>query len=100
MRKDIDDEIYAIILSVIGYLIELFSILIYNEIIVINKWDLNKYTVKGLADREKKEHDVIEEIEEIELNQLVTYDVDDDYYIDDKDNDNDNTKNNIEMKTI
>ena len=90
--KDIDDEIYAIILSVIGYLIELFSILIYNEIIVINKWDLNKYTVKGLADREKKEHDVIEENKVIELNKLETYDIDDDYYIDDTNNNNYNGK--------
>ena len=90
--KDIDDEIYAIILSVIGYLIELFSILIYNEIIVINKWDLNKYTVKGLADREKKEHDIIEENKVIELNKLETYDIDDDYYIDDTNNNKYNGK--------
>ena len=87
------DEVYAIILSVIGYIIELFSILIYNEIIVINVCDLNKYTVKGLADREKIEHDIVEDNE---INQISIFDINDNYYIDDTDG----KDNSIEMKPM
>ena len=87
------DEVYAIILSVIGYIIELFSILIYNEIIVLNVCDLNKYTVKGLADREKIEHDIVEDNE---INQISIFDINDNYYIDDTDG----KDNSIEMKPM
>ena len=59
--KNDDNKIYAIILSIIGYVIELFSILIYNEIIVLNVFDLNKYTVKGLAERGKIQQNLSED---------------------------------------
>ncbi len=95
--KNNNYEIYDIILSVIGYLIELFSIFIYNEIIVLNICDLNKYTVKGLVDREKKEHDIVEDNN---INKLSSYDIDDEYYINDINGDINNDINNIEMKTI
>lgn len=90
------DEPYAIILSVIGYIIEIFSIFIYNEIIVLNVCDLNKYTVKGLADREKMEHHVVEENDAANEK---NYDIDEDYYLNNSTNYDDNKKN-IELRTL
>ena len=90
--KNDDNKVYAIILSIIGYLIELFSILIYNEIIVLNVCDLNKYTVKGLADRGRLESSLSEN-DENGIIRLTTFEIDDI-------NNDSNDKSSIEMKTI
>ena len=94
--KNDDNKIYAIILSIIGYVIELFSILIYNEIIVLNVFDLNKYTVKGLAERGKIEKTLSEDNDNDNDNDLISLPT---FEIDDINNEN-NDKNYIEMKAI
>ena len=94
--KNDDNKIYAIILSIIGYVIELFSILIYNEIIVLNVFDLNKYTVKGLAERGKIEQNLSEDNDNDNDNDLISLPT---FEIDDINNEN-NDKNYIEMKAI
>ena len=94
--KNDDNKIYAIILSIIGYVIELFSILIYNEIIVLNVFDLNKYTVKGLAERGKIEQALSEDNDNDNNNDLISLPT---FEIDDINNEN-NDKNYIEMKAI
>ena len=94
--KNDDNKIYAIILSIIGYVIELFSILIYNEIIVLNVFDLNKYTVKGLAERGKIEKTLSEDNDNDNDNDLISLPT---FEIDDINNEN-NDNNYIEMKAI
>ena len=49
------------IFDLIFLLIILFGTLLYNEMIIINKWDLNKYTKEGLLTSEKKEKEDDEE---------------------------------------
>lgn len=103
--KEEKDTAIAIILSIIGYIIELFSILIYNEIIVLNIYDLNRYTVKGINDRAQLEWQLTEENESnIKKNKKSKnkYEIDDNYLIEyDDDNDNDSEEEkNIELKNI
>jgi hypothetical protein len=64
-----------IILNSIGYLITLFSTLIYNEIIIFNCWGLNKETKKFVNKR------IDEELEEIQKFEKI--------YLSEKDNDDD-----------
>ena len=59
------DKNHIIIVSIIVFIIELFAILIYNEIIVLNICDLNAYTIKGINDREKQERKLTEKTEKI-----------------------------------
>ena len=44
-----------IIFNLLGYLISLFASLIYNEIIILNFFGLNKYTKKYINERQKEE---------------------------------------------
>ena len=53
------DEISTIIFNSVGYLIILFSILIYHEIIILNFWELNKNTRKYIEERQKEETNII-----------------------------------------
>ena len=59
------DKNHIIIVSIIVFIIELFAILIYNEIIVLNICDLNAYTRKGINDREKLERELTEKTEKM-----------------------------------
>ena len=49
-------SIYIYILIIIGFLFEIISILLYNEIIIINAYGLNKNTVKYIKEREIEEN--------------------------------------------
>ena len=103
--KEEKDTAIAIILSIIGYIIELFSILIYNEIIVLNIYDLNRYTVKGINDRAQLEWQLKKKNESnIKKNKKSKnkYEIDDNYLIEyDDENDNDSEEEkNIELKNI
>ena len=53
--KNNEQSIYIYIFIVIGFLFEIISILLYNEIIIINAYGLNKNTVKYIKEREIKE---------------------------------------------
>ena len=81
MKKDKD---YDFITHLIVYAVELFGLLVYNEIIVINKWGLNINTVKGINEREKEEVDTLQNIEKVNKNKdrKEEYDIED-YYVDD-----------------
>ena len=81
MKKDKD---YDFITHLIVYAVELFGLLVYNEIIVINKWGLNINTVKGINEREKEEVDTLQNIEQFNKNKdrKEKYDIED-YYVDD-----------------
>ena len=50
-----EKKIYIYIFIIIGSLFEIISILLYNEIIIINYFGLNKNTVKYIKEREAKE---------------------------------------------
>ena len=57
------------VLYIIGFSLEIISILIYNEIIIVNKCDLNKNTAKYIKEREIEEQiDLINGIENEEKN--------------------------------
>ena len=73
------DKEYAFITHLIVFIVELFALLIYNEIIVINKWGLSKNTVKGINEREKEEANTLKNIEKMNKNK----DENERYYIDD-----------------
>ena len=60
----IGEKLNFIILNTIGYLIALFSTLIYNEIIIFNCFGLNKNTKRFVNKRENKE---LEEIKKTEI---------------------------------
>ena len=49
--KDGGWKIVLILLEIIGILIILFACLIYDEIIIINKWGLNTNVKKGIINR-------------------------------------------------
>ena len=49
------ESFYIYILIIIGFLFEIISILLYNEIIIINVCGLNINTVKYIKEREKKD---------------------------------------------
>ena len=104
--KEEKDTAFAIILSIIVYIIEVFSILIYNEIIVLNIYDLNRYTVKGINDRAQLEWQLTEENKNnIKKNKKAKnkYEIDDNYlieYDDDNDDNDSEEEKNIELKNI
>ena len=57
MKKDKDYDFFT---HLIVFIVDLFALLVYNEIIVINKWGLNVNTVKGINNREKEEVNTIQ----------------------------------------
>ena len=59
------EEDYVIIISIIVFIIDIFAVLVYNEIIVLNICGIIKYTVKGIRDRAEDEHSQTEKIEKI-----------------------------------
>lgn len=50
-----EEKIINIVFNSLGYLISLLSSLIYNEIIILNFCDFNKYTKKYIEKRGQKE---------------------------------------------
>ena len=66
-------EINDIIFNSIGYLLLLFAILINHEIIILNFWELNKYTKKYISERQEEEKNSIY----INLKEGINYKTDD-----------------------
>ena len=67
--KEFGQSIYIYIFIIIGFLFEIISILLYNEIIIINCYGLNKNTVKYIKEREIEEKiDVLYDHENIDKN--------------------------------
>ena len=64
-------EIILLIIETIGILIISFATLLYDEIIIINKWGLNENVKKGIISR--GEEDVITTIE-LEITRDITFD--------------------------
>ena len=54
-EKDKHNKTLEIILNSIGYFLVLFSSLIYNEIIILNFYGLNKNTKKYLEEKQREE---------------------------------------------
>ena len=52
--KDVDD-FFFIILQIVGMFIILIACLIYDEIIIINKWNLDYFTKKRINERAEEE---------------------------------------------
>ena len=96
LKKDKD---YDFIIHLIVFIIELFALLIYNEILVINKWDLNVNTVKGINDREKEEVNTLQNIEKINRNkdEKERYEIED-YYFDDNEDSREDNSYKIELE--
>ena len=101
-------QTYILIINYIGFIIELFAILIFNEIIVLNFWGLNENTRKGINDREKEEHkkmDLDESCVEENTNEKTGFEIDG-YYIRESINDfkekneNENKEKTVELKSI
>ena len=59
------EESYVIILNIIGFMIALFSSLLYNEIIVLNFCGFNKNTKKCLEERQRQELIKLKETEKL-----------------------------------
>ena len=61
INKDVDDdkkdELYLILIYVFFYVIIIFSSLVYNEVIIINLWGLEKNTFKYISFRQKNEYE-------------------------------------------
>ena len=86
------NKVYVIALSCVGYIIELFALLVYNENLVLNCFGLNKNIGKGLTDREKKERAIREEND---IKRKIIYDIEEILYNDEfsqEQNDDDNNK--------
>ena len=77
-EEEIEPKI--IILDSIGYIIALFSSLIYNELIIFNCCGLNRNTKKFIHMRISRELEEIKQSEDI-----LTYDIYDDSIIGNKD---------------
>ena len=89
------NKAYVIVLHCIGYIIELFALLVYNENLVLNCFGLNKNIGRGLTDREKKERAIREEND---IKKKIIYDIEEILYNDDfSEDENDDDKNKIEM---
>ena len=101
------DETYLLIINFIGFAIELFAILIFNEIIVLNFCGLNDYTRKGINEREKEEQEKIDidEKKNDRNNDEKIFEIDG-YYIDPNNNDyiekNEENleENNVELEKL
>ena len=97
------DKNHIIIVSIIVFIIELFAILIYNEIIVLNFCELNKHTIKGINDREKFEQKLTEKTEKMMREKEKTknrVNLSGGYYVDITDNDTEEEGKNAEGKNI
>ena len=73
----LEEMLTSIILNAIGYLITLFSSLIYNEIIIFNCFGLNKNTKRFVDKR------VYKELEEIKKTESLLSEIDDNSTIND-----------------
>ena len=51
-----DFDALSIILGILGNIILLFAVLVYNEIIICNFWDLDKNTTKSIKERQEEEN--------------------------------------------
>ena len=51
-----DFDALSIILGILGNIILLFAVLVYNEIIICNFWDLDKNTTKSIKERQEDEN--------------------------------------------
>ena len=65
-NKDIIPNIYIdhqflIIIEIIALCIIIFGTLMYNEVIIINKWKLNEYTKKGLLTKAENDFKTTDE---------------------------------------
>ena len=76
-EKDFDengDDIAFIILEILGFLIILFATLVYDEIIIINKCNLDYYTKKRIAGRGEMEKEDVENLEDLPIEPTFTQD--------------------------
>jgi hypothetical protein len=58
-----EEKIMSIVFNALGYLISLFSTLIYNEIIILNFGGFNKDTKKNIEKRQQKESNLLRNTE-------------------------------------
>ena len=96
MKKDKDYDFFT---HLIVSIVDLFALLVYNEIIVTNKWGLNVNTVKGINDREKEEVNTLQNIEKINRNkdEKERYEIED-YYFDDNEDSREDNSYKIELE--
>ena len=90
-------EVYFIVLCSVGFIIELFALLVYNENIILNCYGLNEKLGEGITEREQKEREIRAEND---IKRKIIYDIEeilyeDEYEVEDKDD----NKEKIEMGT-
>ena len=86
---------YIIVLCCVGFVIELFALLVYNENIVINRYGLNENMGKGITERERKEREIRAEND---IKKKIIYDIEENLYEDEnEEEEKDDNKNKIEM---
>ena len=66
------DDIAFIVLEIIGFLIILFATLVYDEIIIINKCNLDYYTKKRIIERGEIEKEEAKNLEDFPLEPTIT----------------------------
>ena len=61
IQKETDESISDKVFQYIGMIILIFATLIFNEIIILNFWGLNKNTTSSIDERQKKEKMLLED---------------------------------------
>ena len=88
-------KVYYIVLCCVGFVIELFALLVYNENIVLNCYGLNEKLGKGITEREQKEREIRAEND---LKKKIIYDIEEILYEDENEEEEiDENKEKIEM---
>ena len=70
-EKDANDFI-LIVLEIIGIFITLFATLVYDEVIIINKWKLNENVKLNIIKRGNEDVSKIEELNELPIVPIIT----------------------------
>ena len=89
--SDDEETIFNKTVNSVGYFIVLIASLIFNEIIICNFCDLNKYTKKYLEKRQKEEITLLKQTENYQYNENDNSGNDND-----NNNESDNSENDIE----
>ena len=89
--SDDEETIFNKTVNSVGYFIVLIASLIFNEIIICNFCDLNKYTKKYLEKRQKEEITLLKQTENSQYNENDNSGNDND-----NNNESDNSENDIE----
>ena len=70
-EKDAEDFI-LIVLEIIGIFITLFATLVYDEVIIINKWNLNENVKLNIIKKGNEDVSKIEELNELPIVPIIT----------------------------